>query len=83
MPKQFLCFHCKSWHFDRFCPECGIPSGAGANSHLYTAKLDNHLYQQAETSLARDKEYAAMRAGVDKDPPRWAKKMAKEIVAGL
>ncbi len=82
MPKQFWCIPCRAWHEGRVCG-CGVPSGAGANAYLYTAKLNANLYAQAEKANAEKKLMQAMRSGREPDPPKWARQRAKEIVAGL
>ena len=82
MAKEYWCIPCHKWHEGRFC-DCGIPSGAGANSHLYTSALNNQLYKQAESAEAEKAFMAKVRSGHDPEPPKWAKQKAKQIVADL
>ena len=82
MATEWWCVPCRKWNPAHVC-DCGVPSGAGANSHLYTASLNNHLYAQAESAERERKVGDALRRGYEPDPPKWAKKRAKQIVADL
>lgn len=62
--KQRRCPGCRSWymlyeHWD--CPECGEP-GPTFSKTMYKARLDGHLFRQAEAAERQDrKEKAAFR----------------------
>jgi hypothetical protein len=53
------------------------------NVSLHTAKLNNQFYRQAETSIAEDRHMNAVRRGYDVEPPKWAKRAAKQIVGDM
>ena len=82
MPTELWCIPCRKWHEGRFC-DCGVPSGAGANAHLYTAALNSHLYAQAESAEKERTLANQMARGYEPDPPKWARQKAKQIVADL
>lgn len=86
MTGQIRCYACRGF-FDRKlsgCPECDAPR-RGRNSYLETAKLNNHLYEQAERADNQRKAEAVYRAGgqLRGDPPAWAKARAKQLIEHL
>ena len=84
MATHIRCYRCRCFFDIKLidCPECGTRRH-GYSSHLYTAALNSHLWKQAESADAQNKLVANMRAGREPDPPKWAKKAAKKIVADL
>lgn len=61
------------------CPECGTPQGV-YSSHLYTAKLNNHLYDMATQAETRRRQEDAIMAGAKNAPiPAWCRESAAEM----
>lgn len=84
MATSIRCYDCRAF-FDikqLQCTECGAPR-RGFNSYLYTAKMNNHLFAQAESAERERKVASAMARGYEPEPPRWARQAAKKIVADL
>ena len=61
------------------CPECGCPVGE-LNTHLYRAKLDSHLWAQAQSAHDTQRKYAAIQRGYEVPPDKHQRKLAREIV---
>jgi hypothetical protein len=80
VPREVRCNGCRSWFAadEAVCPSCGHER-PGYNRWLRTAKLNSHLYAQAEAAVAEEKRYkesvqeeirTARRLGIEPAPER-------------
>lgn len=78
------CPGCRGWYDKKMgpCPSCSYPPDE-YNPHLYTTKLNDQLYRQAESAEREKKMYRALKAGYDIPPTRSQQKLARQIVADM
>lgn len=84
MASERCCHGCRAWYDAklRACSACGR-SRYDFSSHLYTAKLNDHLYKAAESAEREKKQYRAIRQGYEIPPTKAQYKLARQLVADM